>query len=111
MDYLYAFIDTIYDCLEDFVGSVSIPSAKYIIDTFKVSLIFLLVSIVCRLFDVWCFVSWQEALTCSIILLIISLIDTSTRGKISKSIKTFKNSAQEKVHNKLSEVGKHGSNK
>lgn len=82
MEYVTMFVEAVMDSLEEFFDAISIPTAKYVSDAFKISLIFVAVAFGCEYFSIWTFVSVPEALTCSIILLIISLIDTATRSEV-----------------------------
>lgn len=84
------FITGIMDSLEDFFDALIVPTAKYIRDAFIISLLFLAVSFGCSIFNIWTFVSWEESLACSIILLIVMLIDSTTRSSVRSAAKNMK---------------------
>ena len=78
-----SFIEKIMDAIEEFFEALIVPTQRYILGAFYVSLIFLGWSLLAFLFGIFSFVSWQEALTCVILLGVIVLIDSSTRSKIA----------------------------
>ena len=85
MDILERILEGIMDAIEYFWDGLKQPTAKYTLGAFLVSLVFLVISIVMPLLGIaFQFVSWQEALTCSIILSIIALIDSSNRSLMKK---------------------------
>lgn len=90
MQYLEMFIEAVMDSLEEFFDALRIPTAKYIRDAFIISLIFLAGSFGCVCFNVWTFVEWQEAATCSVILLCVTLIDSATRHSVKDMAKSMK---------------------
>lgn len=93
MQYLEMFIEAVMDSLEEFFDALQVPTAKYIRDAFLVSLVFLGGSIVCEGFNVWTFVEWEEAATCSAILLFVTLIDSATRHSVKSMAKSMKSIA------------------
>lgn len=93
MDYVELVIKYIVDSFEEFFDAISAPTSKHIRNSFLFSLGFLLISIVCNILSLWSFVSWQEALTCSIILGLITLIDGSVRSSVGSSVNKIKSLA------------------
>jgi hypothetical protein len=89
-DFLKILIDGIMDALEEFFDALIVPTQRYTLDAFFVSLIFLAWSVVAKIFELSTFVDWQEALTCVILLGIITLIDSSTRSSITSSLTKVK---------------------
>lgn len=90
MEFINMLIEGIMDSVEEFFASLNAPSTKFTMNAFVYSLVFLAGSIVLQICDIPCFVSWQEALTCSILLLIIVCIDTGVRGNIKAGLGKFK---------------------
>lgn len=93
-EYIRLLVDGVMDSFEEFFDAISVPSAKFTFHAFLVSLIFLPISILCEVFQVLTFVSWQESITCSLILLCVTLVDATTRGEIKKNTQKFRDSAQ-----------------
>lgn len=93
MDYVEMVIKYIVDSFEEFFEAISLPTSKHIKNSFLYSLVFLGVAVLCSFLDIWCFTSWQEALTCSIILGLITLIDGSVRSSINSSVGKIKSLA------------------
>lgn len=96
MVYVEMIITGFVDALEEFFQAISLPTSKHIKEAFKYSLAFLLISIVAKLINIWCFVSWQEALVCTVLLGLITLIDTSVRGEIASNVTKIKSLADKK---------------
>lgn len=85
MDILERILEGIMDAIEYFWDGLKQPTAKYTLGAFLVSLAFLAISIIMPLTGIgFQFVSWQEATTCSVILSIIALIDSSNRSLMKK---------------------------
>ena len=78
------------DAIEEFFEALIVPTQRYVLDAFYVSLIFLVWSLLAIPLKVFSFVSWQEALTCVILLGIVVLIDSSTRSKIAGNMSKIK---------------------
>jgi hypothetical protein len=83
-------IEGIFDAIEEFFEALTVPTRSYTLDAFFVSIVFLGWSIVAWLFELFSFVNWQEALTCTILLGIIVLIDSSTRSTIKSNLAKVK---------------------
>lgn len=96
-------VNGIMDAVEGFFEALVIPTAKFTLYAFFVSLGFLGVSVCCEVFEVFSFVSWEEATTCSIILLCIVLIDTSTRSSIASYFGKLKNLSKKNVYHETNE--------
>ena len=96
--FLEMFVIGIMDSFEGFFDSVTLPTSKYVTGAFKVSLVFLIGSIAAEYFNIWCFVSWQEALTCSLLLLMITLIDSGVRSSIKGNLSKLKEIASKQVY-------------
>lgn len=96
-DVLIRIINIIMDSIEEFFNVIKIPSAKYITDAFLVSLVFLALSVINVFLNFSFFVSWQEALTCSILLLIVMLVDSSTRSSLRKQADNIRGIAAMKL--------------
>lgn len=92
-EFLNILVTGIMDAIEEFFEALTVPSRKYTLYAFFVSLVFLAWSVIALLFNLSTFVNWQEALTCSILLLIIVMIDSSTRSKIANNMKGIKSLA------------------
>lgn len=90
MQYVEMFIEAVMDSLEEFFDALQVPTAKYIRDAFVISLIFSIGSFLCECFSVWTFVEWEEAATCSVILLCVTLIDSATRHSVKSMAKSMK---------------------
>ena len=105
MVYLEMIVNGLMDALEEFFNAIALPTSKHIKDGFLVSLAFLGVSILTSLLNIWCFVDWKEALTCSILLGIITLIDNSVRGNIRNNVNKIKDLASKTIYkNDVEEV-------
>lgn len=83
----------IVDGLEDFFSVMVYPNKKYLKTSIIICLGFLLFSLVSLVFDIFTFVSWQEALTGLIMLLIIYVASITTMGDINKVTSLIKNTA------------------
>lgn len=92
-------IDGIMDAIEEFFEAMIVPTRRYTLDAFFVSVIFLGWSIVAWLFDLFSFVNWQEALTCALLLGAIVLIDSSARSAISSNLSKIKSVASRFSYN------------
>lgn len=94
MEYVTEFvkyiIKIIIDAIEEFFDALIVPSTKFTFDAFLISLVFLGWSIFAHIGGIPNCVSWQEALTCSILMLAIVLIDTSVRSSIKSNITAIK---------------------
>lgn len=93
-EFLKLLVDGIMDAIEEFFTALTIPSTKFTFNAFLISLTFLGWSILASVFGLFSFVSWQEALTCSIILALIVLIDSTTRSSIKDGLMKVKNAAK-----------------
>ncbi len=89
-DFVLLLIQGVMDAVEEFFESLTAPSTKFTFKAFMYSIGFLIMSVVMQYCDIPCFVSWQEALTCSILMFIIVLIDNSVRGKIKTGMSGLK---------------------
>lgn len=92
-------IDGIMDAIEEFFEAMIVPTRRYTLDAFFVSVIFLGWSIVAWLFDLFSFVDWPEALTCTLLLGAIVLIDSSARSAISSNLSKIKSVASRFSYN------------
>ena len=84
------FVEAVMDSLEEFFDAISVPTAKYISDAFKISLLFVVMSFAFERFNIWTFVCFPEAATCSILLGLISLIDSATRSSVKSTANRMK---------------------
>ena len=89
-DFVIMFVKAVMDALEEFFSSLTAPSAKFTFRAFVISVGFLILSIAMKFTGMPCFVSWQEALTCVLLMGIIVLIDSSVRSNISSGMKSIK---------------------
>lgn len=89
-DFLLLLVEGIMDAIEEFFNSIVAPSTRFTMNAFLYSLGFTAFSVVAKVCEIPCFVSWQEATTCSVLMLVIVLIDGSARGKVKKSVKVIK---------------------
>lgn len=92
-------IDGIMDAIEEFFEAMIVPTRRYTLDAFFVSVIFLGWSIIAWLFDLFSFVDWPEALTCTLLLGAIVLIDSSARSAISSNLSKIKSVASRFSYN------------
>lgn len=90
IDILEILVNTLVDTFEDFFEALIIPTAEFTKDAFLVSLVFLIVSVIMEKLNVMFFVSWKEASSASAIMLVITLIDSSTRNNITKAVNDLK---------------------
>ena len=90
-------IEHFMDSLEEFADAVKFPTASYTYHAFLVSLVFTCVSVITELLGISTLVQWQEALTCNILLLIVSLIDSSTRATTMNFVKQTSKNVVDKV--------------
>lgn len=100
MEFTRMLVIGIMDSIEEFFASITSPSTKFTLDAFFVSLVFLVWSIVSAIFNLFSFVSWQEALTTSIIMLGIVLVDSGTRSSVKGSMNRLKESASQVIFKK-----------
>lgn len=91
-------IDAIMDALAEFFDALTVPTRRYTLDALIVAVIFLGVSILTWLFDIFTFVSWQEALVCTLLLCVIVLIDSSARSAIKSSLSKIKDATSKIVY-------------
>ena len=103
-EYLELVITTIVDAIEDFFESLVVPTASFVRETFLVSLAFIPVSVMLENYQFISFVSWQEAVTCSIILLIITLVDSTSRGQLFNAMKVIKSTSSNAIGNVKSKM-------
>lgn len=80
----------VMDSMEEFFESLTAPSTKFTFNAFVYSLMFLAASVLAELFSIPCFVQWQEALACSLLMGIVVMIDTSVRGNIKSGLMRLK---------------------
>lgn len=92
-DFVLLLVQGIMDAIEEFFESLTAPSTKFTFKAFIYSIAFLVMSVVMQYCEIPCFVSWQEALTCALLMLIIVLIDNSVRGKIKTGMSGLKDLA------------------
>lgn len=98
-EFLKYLIEAIMDAIEEFFRALNAPSTTFTFYAFLVSLGFIAWSVAAELFYLPSFVGWQEAVTNSVLLLVIVMIDTSARGKIKKSLKKVKSVASKFTYN------------
>ena len=102
---LKSLIDSIMDAIEEFFNALIIPTVSFTKDAFIVSLVFLAWSIFAEFAKAPALVNWQEALTCTILLLFIVLIDGNTRSSIKDSVIKVKDAANMFYYTGESEQG------
>lgn len=90
VEYLKYLVEAIMDAIEEFFSALTAPSTTFTFYAFLVSLGFFGWSIVALYAELPTFVDWDEALTCSLLLLIIVLIDTSARSSIKSTLLKIK---------------------
>lgn len=92
-------ITMILDAIESFFNALVYPTAKHLQTAIYTSMVFLLVSLTAMLFEnVPTFVDWQEALTCTIILLIIYGVNSISQNDINKMSNSIKDKANQAKH-------------
>lgn len=89
-DFIKTLVYSIIDAIEEFFNALIVPSTRFTFDAFLVSLVFLIWSVISEFTGLPSAVSWMEALTCSILMGIIVLIDSSARSKIKSNIGLLK---------------------
>lgn len=90
MEYLKYLIEAIMDAIEEFFSALTAPSTTFTFYAFLVSLGFVGWSLIALFAGLPSFVNWDEAVTCSVLLLIIVLIDTSARNSIKGTLSKIK---------------------
>lgn len=90
MEFVNMLVTGVMDAMEEFFASLTAPSTKFTFNAFIYSLIFLGASVAAELFEIPCFVQWQEALACSLLMGVIVMIDTSVRGNIKDGLSKLK---------------------
>lgn len=103
MEYVNMFIEGIVNSIEEFFDAMTMPSSKYVSDAFKVSLIFVGASVAAKFLNFWCFVQWQEATVCSVMLFIVMMFDVSTRQSIKGSVGKIREIAKQHTYNETDE--------
>lgn len=98
-EFFNTIVDGIMDAIEEFFEAMIVPTQRYTLDAFFVSVVFLGWSIVAWLFDLFSFVDWPEALTCTLLLGAIVLIDSSARSAISNNLSKIKSVASRFSYN------------
>lgn len=98
-EFFNTIVDGIMDAIEEFFEAMIVPTRRYTLDAFFVSVVFLGWSIVAWLFDLFSFVDWPEALTCTLLLGAIVLIDSSARSAISNNLSKIKSVASRFSYN------------
>lgn len=93
MEFVKLLVEGIYDALEEFFEALTLPSSKFTFNAFCVSCVFLVSSVVLQLFGIFTFVTWDEALACTILLGVIVLIDSSARSTVKSNINRIKEAA------------------
>ena len=96
VEILQEIIKVMFDCIEDCVSTMTIPSGKRMIHVFYVTLGFLVLSIIFRLLGIMSFISWQEALTASIIVGIISSVNYISKMQIESVLNRLKSKAKKR---------------
>lgn len=89
-EFVIMLVQGVMDALEEFFNSLTAPSAKFTFRAFLFSICFLVLSIVMKFIGYPCFVDWQEALTCVLLMGVIVLIDSSVRTNISQGMQSIK---------------------
>lgn len=89
-DFFKYLVEAIMDAIEEFFSALNAPSTTFTFYAFIVSLGFIAWSLVAEFFMLPSFVGWQEAVTNSILLLVIVMIDTSARNKVKSSMSKIK---------------------
>lgn len=89
-------ITMILDAIESFFNALVYPTAKHLQTAIYTSMVFLLCSLIAELFNnVVMFVSWQEALTCTVILFIIYGVSSISQNDINKMTGSMRNKAEQ----------------
>ena len=92
-EFVIMLVEGVMNAIEEFFASLTAPSTKFTFNAFLYSLGFLALSIVTKLMQVPCFVQWQEATACSVLMFIIVLIDGSVRSDIKSGMSKLKSVA------------------
>lgn len=101
---LKVIVDGIMDAIEEFFDAMIVPTQKYVLNAFFVSLAFLCWSFIAWYFDIFSFVDRWEALTCSTLLGIVVLIDSSARSAIKDNLSKIKDVASNFTYSGEEEV-------
>ena len=97
MQYVEMLVEYFMDSLEEFVDAVKFPTASYTYNAFLVSLIFTITSLATELLGIFTLIQWKEAVTCNILLLVVTLIDSSTRASTMGFVKDLSTKALDRV--------------
>lgn len=102
-------ITMILDAIESFFNALVYPTSKHLVTAIYTSMGFLVFSLVMELIgSVASFVSWQEALTCTIILFIIYGVNSISQkdiNRLTSSIKDKAGKAKSKVTSTVKSAG------
>lgn len=81
---LQKLIKGIIDCIENCMESMTFCVGRRVLKVFMLSGLMLGIALVCWVFDIWAFISWQEALSCLCISGGLSMVDATNRSKLTK---------------------------
>lgn len=95
MEFLKLLVESIMDAFEEFFDALVAPSVQFTLYAFFVSLGFVAYTIVAKIFVIRSFVELPEAITTSIILGAIVLIDTGARDTIKNNLSKIKGAAKQ----------------
>jgi len=72
---LQALVISIFDCIEDVVGTLTLVAGKRTLRVFLICFVSLVISVICKLLGLFTFISWQEALIACAVMGVISAIN------------------------------------
>lgn len=98
-EFITVLVEGIMDAFEEFFDALTVPTTKFTFQAFLVSLCFLGLSVAGAVFGLPVFVDWQEALACSILMLIVVLIDSSARSGIKSNLGKLRGVASKFTYN------------
>lgn len=87
---LKSLIKIVVDSLEEFFEVLTVPTTSFTKDAFLVSLCFTAWSFLAHYLSLPAFVSWQEAVTTSVLLLIVVFIDSGARNQVKGGLVKLK---------------------
>lgn len=90
---LRAFFESVKYSVEAF----SLPTGKHLLPSLLFGIIILITSVICKVFDLPYFLSWEGALLGVIILVVILIIERRERNEVSAFYRVASNSVQSVV--------------
>ena len=83
-------LDVFFDMLKDCVENITLPVGASLIHTLMYSTGIFAVSLICRLLGMICVIRWQGALTASVLLLILVIIERKGESEVLRLYRVVK---------------------